>query len=163
MVFVPSIAHLRAHLAVLRPKSSIKPTESGNPSSDCRESFLIYGLVDIHRDTSEWSVQGLAAVVAAAAEAAHRLKTSVFLIEELSALDEWNDDQKAEELVDSEAQREIVWQQKLPMLNGSLRRQFSADDPGVERWIGRTVEVGSVLSRWCEFAETDFWMKHTTS
>lgn len=163
MVFVPSIAHLRAYLAVLQPKSSIKATESGKPSTDYRESFLIYGLVDIHRDTSEWSVQGLAAVVAAVAEAAYRLKTSVFLIEELNASTEWNDGQETEELVDSEAQREIIWQQKLPMLNGSLRRQFSADDPGVERWIGRTVEVGSVLSRWCEFAETDFWIKHTVS
>lgn len=43
------------------------------------------------------------------------------------------------------------WGERMPMLNGSVRR--AGEDGG---WSGRTVEVGRVLSRWFRFQKGEW-------
>lgn len=169
MVFVPSITHLRAYFSSLAAEADVG-SQPLNESSHTL-SWIIYGLVDLHRDTSEWSTQGLSGAVATVQEAGHRCGADILLVEELineETVEATSDGPLVNELPDQDVEkhglrRELVWQQKMPMLNGSVRRQFNADNIDVEKWMGRTVEVGSVLARWCAFAEKDFWEDHTVS
>jgi hypothetical protein len=46
-----------------------------------------------------------------------------------------------------------VWEERVPMLNGSVRRT-GLENEGV--WSGRTVEVGRLLARWFKFRKGDW-------
>lgn len=47
-----------------------------------------------------------------------------------------------------------IWDERVPMLNGSARRAgLESEDGG---WSGRTVEVGRILSRWFKFQKGDW-------
>lgn len=42
------------------------------------------------------------------------------------------------------------WKEQVPLLNGSIR--FG----GEERvWAGKTIEVGSIVAKWCKFVRLD--------
>jgi len=46
------------------------------------------------------------------------------------------------------------WEERVPMLNGSVRRAgLESEDGG---WSGRTVEVGRILGRWFKFRRGDW-------
>jgi len=47
-----------------------------------------------------------------------------------------------------------VWEERVPMLNGSARRAGLESEEG--GWSGRTVEVGRILARWFKFREGDW-------
>jgi hypothetical protein len=50
--------------------------------------------------------------------------------------------------------RRRVWEERVPMLNGSVRRAgLESEDGG---WSGRTVEVGRILARWFKFGRGDW-------
>ncbi len=56
-VFVPTVSHLRAYLAVFSAGEHKVPPP---PSDGRRRSprLIIYGFLDLHRGSSEWSAQG---------------------------------------------------------------------------------------------------------
>lgn len=97
--------------------------------------MLVYGLVSLHRDTSDWSAQGLGNSLAGLVEAGRRGGRRLMLVEER----EWGEDED----------KKTGWDERVPMLNGSLRRAGMDSEEG--GWSGRTVEVGRVLGRWCIF------------
>lgn len=102
--------------------------------------LVVYGLVELHRDTSEWSAQGLGNSVAGLVEAGWRGRWEVVVIEE----------RKDEE----EEERSKVWEQRVPILSGSVRRAGMENEDG--GWSGRTVEVGRILGRWFRFGRGDW-------
>ena len=159
LVFIPTVSHLRAYLAVF--------PSSNNANADPREGFdekakksallVVYGLVELHRDTSEWSAQGLGNSIAGLVEAGWMGQREVIVIEE-GRVDQ-DDDFELEPLgIEREETRmrdkSKVWQQRVPMLNGSVRRAgMESEDAG---WSGRTVDVGRILGRWFRFKEGKF-------
>lgn len=135
LVFIPTVSHLRAYLAVF-PKD-----EFGQGGKETEMPLLVvYGLVELHRDTSEWSAQGLGNSVAGLVEAGWRGRWEVVVIEE----------RKDEE----EEERSKVWEQRVPILSGSVRRAGMENEDG--GWSGRTVEVGRILGRWFRFGRGDW-------
>jgi len=107
--------------------------------------LVIYGLLELHRDTSEWSAQGLGNSVAGLVEAGWRAGRKVVLFEE-RGMDHGSGDVGAE---GARKSRGKVWEERVPMLNGSVRRAgLESEDGG---WSGRTVEVGRILARWFKF------------
>jgi hypothetical protein len=166
LAFIPTITHLRAYLTVF-PSASSSAAQSlaQMPYSDKNSAdsslLLVYGLVEAHRGTSEWSTQGLGNTLAALVEAGVRSGKRVVIVEERqedeleneveTGLEEINSsgEQARTESERPQARRVLgLWSEKLPILSGSTRR-VGAD---IE-YAGRTVEVGTVLRRWFKFGK----------
>lgn len=154
LVFVPTVSHLRAFLAVFSPADTKIPrppplpqeggtwgaTATEPPLGKSKRSplLLVYGLLDLHRGTSEWSAQGLASTAAALVEASWRTGFQAVMVEprQRSGLEGMATDMLAEDM---------------PLLSGLARRA----DPEMEEAprAGRTVMVRRVLGRWFRFQD----------
>ena len=178
-VFVPTVTHLRAFLSVFSSPhddatSKVSPppaaaaaaaaaahaahpagntTTGGAPPPPKQPLLIVYDLVALHRDTSEWSVQGLGSSVAALVEAGRRAGLGVVVVEGMSCREG-----------EAELSRGLcgLLGEKVPVLSGSERkvaRLLGARGGGgngegsgsVSGWAERTVGVGRVLGRWFEF------------
>lgn len=149
VVFVPSVSHLRAWLAVFPPADSktVQPPPAAAMAAFSRKTdiaplLLLYGFLDLHRDTSEWSAQGLSNTAATLIEAARLAALRPVIVEQRI---DWS-----EQLRDSES----LLSEEIPLLSGAERRAAARE--GGSGWIGRTVSVRRVLGRWFRFQE-DVW------
>jgi hypothetical protein len=153
LVFVPTLSHLRAYLAVFPPEAGKGPPEQKFDKPGTKTPLLVvYGVVELHRDTSEWSAQGLGNSLAGLVEAGKRSGRKIVLIEErkeqgVEDRGDWSEDEIKRE-------RRKVWEERVPMLNGSVRRAGLESEDGA--WSGRTVEVGRILARWFKFRRGDW-------
>jgi hypothetical protein len=153
LVFIRTLSHLRAYLAVF------SSTETNSQSPPEREFdkpgkkpplLVVYGLLELHRDTGEWSTQGLGNSTAGLVEVGWRTGRKVVVLEE-RGIDENLSDMEPEE---RRKTRVKIWEERVPMLNGSIKRAgFESDNGG---WSGRTVEVGRILARWFRFGKGDW-------
>jgi len=120
--------------------------------------LVVYGLVESHRDTSEWSAQGLGASMATLVEAGWRgeMGARVLLCEErvdgVVGRDGGGEDVGGGHGDEGEGEKQW-WEERIPMLSGSVRRDGMEGETG---WSGRTVEIGRVLGRWCRFGKGDW-------
>jgi len=148
MVFIPTVSHLRAVLSVFSPEESKIPAPPGeSPATSLYPAgqrpppkpplLLVYGFLQLHRGTSEWSAQGLSSSAAGLVEAADRVAFQAVIIEakDRDAEDDFTD--------------------AIPVLSASARRM--ATDAEESRWTSRTVQVRRVLRRWFEFEDGE-WM-----
>ncbi|KFY01289.1 hypothetical protein V490_00980 [Pseudogymnoascus sp. VKM F-3557] len=187
-IFTPTLSHLRAWLSVAdsdcsAPAPALHP--GGKAAADTvkhgsgRSQLVVWGLVNMHKGTSEWSVQGLSSTAAALIEAGQRMGRKVVLVEEaesepsregegdegelaggedledqgeMEEISGYNDDGELEgggQAEEGKKQQSGIYHKWLPMLNGSSKTD--ANDPEAGSWSGRTVEVGIVLKRWFKF------------
>ncbi|KAI1367300.1 hypothetical protein F5Y08DRAFT_73246 [Xylaria arbuscula] len=135
VVYVPTVTHLRAYLSVFSPDDTRVPAPPLASRRDGKPHLILYGLVHLHRDTSEWSAQGLSNTTSALVELAHRLSWRTLVIEPLGG--------------PSDTALEELLQETVPILKGGARRLGLKFEEGA--WSGRTVEVGRVLGRWFRF------------
>jgi hypothetical protein len=107
----------------------------------------VYGFLALHRDTSEWSVQGLSSSAAGLVEAAAREGVRAVICEAPGkpGITRFNGGVGEEDLLE----------ERVPVLSAGLRRGLVAGDSG---WVGKTVEVKRVLARWFRFEEPT-WMR----
>lgn len=141
LLFVPSSTHLRAFLGTFSAlDSKIPPPPLQSPSSppnanDSRPPMLIvYGLLELHRDSIEWSAQGIGTTATYLIEAAARNSFRAAVVEPRGAMG-------------FEALDEFL-EEKLPVLSGTAMKSDGT-------WSGRTVAVKRVLARWFEFERQD--------
>ncbi|KAI0176122.1 hypothetical protein GGR52DRAFT_346430 [Hypoxylon sp. FL1284] len=137
VVYVPTVTHLRAYLSVFSPDESPVPAPPAGfrPPRDERPRIILFGLLDMHRDTSEWSAQGLSNTLSAIVEVAHRLSWQAAVVEPRNR--------------NSSPALEDILKEHVPFLSGGGRRPgLDLDEGG---WTGRTVEVGRVMKRWFRF------------
>ena len=112
--------------------------------------LVVYGLLELHRDTIEWSAQGLGNSAAGLVEAGWRTGRKVVILEERGMDDGLSDIGEGKR----RNNRPNVWEEGVPMLNGSVRRAgLESEDGG---WSGRTVEAGRILARWFKFEKGDW-------
>ncbi|KAF4962914.1 hypothetical protein FSARC_9027 [Fusarium sarcochroum] len=129
ILFAPTVTHLRAYLSVFTPKdSSISPPPNHTPSSR-PPLLLVYGLLALHRDASEWSAQGIGNSAALLVDAASRNTFRAAIVEPKG--------------IGGHDDLEHLGGEMVPLLNGATRR-----DDGT--WSGRTVRIKQVLNRWFE-------------
>jgi hypothetical protein len=118
--------------------------------------LVVYGLVGLHRDTSEWSAQGLGNSLSGLVEAGRRARSRIVALEERAIEDTEVD--SGEGLGEDEEGRRAgtlkVWDERVPILNGSVRRAGFESEGG--SWTGRTVAVGRILGRWFKFRKGDW-------
>jgi hypothetical protein len=143
VVFIPSVSHLRAWLTVLPPPDPKNveppPTTSTKITSSRSETvplLLLYGFLDLHRDTSEWSAQGLGSSAATLVEASRQANLRAVVVEPRT---DWDGRVRDTETLVNE---------EMPMLSGAERRAVARDHERNGGWIGRTVAVSRVLGRW---------------
>ena len=169
--FVPTVSHLRAYLSVLTSNPSFEaPIQEYGARLDTVVTqtpvLLVYGLIELHHETSEWSTQGLGNTLAGLVEAGARTGQRVVIVEkreevedEERAVDDGGEADSDEEEKAARAEtlrqrrHEGVWHERLPILNGNVRR-IGAD----AEYVGRTVEVGMVLRRWFKFGRGNWEM-----
>lgn len=156
-MFIPTVSHLRACLNVF-PSSSTKaePPDQKFDKPGKNEPLLVaYGLVGLHKDTSEWSAQGLGNSLSSLIEAGRRAARKVVVIEErMIEVGTDLEEDMVEEIKERKQVNLKIWDERVPMLNGSARRAgLEIEDGG---WSGRTVEVGRILSRWFKFRKADW-------
>lgn len=142
LLFVPSSTHLRAFLGTFSAsESKISPPPPQLPSSSLPDTkiseppmLIVYGLLELHRDSIEWSAQGIGTTATYLVEAAARNSFRAAVVEPRGAMgyDTLN------EFLD----------ENVPILSGTGIKSDGT-------WSGRTVPVKRVLARWFEFERQD--------
>ncbi|KAL4722540.1 hypothetical protein ACLX1H_010418 [Fusarium chlamydosporum] len=130
ILFAPTVTHLRAYLSVFTPKDSSIPAPPNHTPSSRAPLLLVYGLLALHRDASEWSAQGIGNSAALLVDAASRTGFRAAVIEPKG--------------IGGHENLEHLEGEMIPLLNGTARR----DDGS---WSGRTVTTKQILNRWFEF------------
>jgi hypothetical protein len=153
LIYIPTVSHYRAYVSVLPQPSKVPapPDRIWEKKGDKEARLIVYGLVELHRNTSEWSAQGLGRSLAGLVEAGSRDGRGVVCLEE--GMWERND----EDLEDEEEVRRRAWSgwnERVPMLNGSVRRGGLGDEDS--GWSGRTVEVGRIFAKWFKFGKAEW-------
>ncbi|TLD27365.1 hypothetical protein PspLS_05102 [Pyricularia sp. CBS 133598] len=148
VVFVPTVSHLRAFLAVFSPLDSASkvrpppaPTRTDLEIPAVREppQLLVYDFLALHRDTSEWSAQGIGFTAAGLVEAAHRNRLAAVILEAQTSVGPGAAIDNFERLATED----------IPVLSVAARRL--GQDGEVGHWTGRTVSAERVLGRWFRF------------
>ena len=145
-VYIPTATHLRAYLSVFSaddPASRVtappaKFAAAAASPSKRRPHLVLYGFLDLHRDTSEWSAQGLGSSASALVDLGRRLSWDVAVVEPRRAAASGEGSQLG-----------AILRETVPVLSSGGRRfGLESEDGG---WSGRRVEVGRVLMRWFRF------------
>lgn len=147
LVFCNTVTHLRAYLSAFPAPQTERRDLKGKPESNRPEKcplILVYGLLELHRDTSEWSVQGLGSSIAVLVEAGWRAGRRIVVLEEKMDVQQSPGD--------GGDRPQGIWEERLPMLSGNVKRAGFDGEDAV--WSGRTVEVRRVLGRWFKFRGT---------
>jgi hypothetical protein len=157
VVFIPTVSHLRAFVAAFdEVDQDVLPVPQLEKQGKQSPLIVVYGLVGLHRDTSEWSAQGLGNSVSALVEVGESWGKRVVCFEEREGEDLDDVQELEDEVSEGRMLKEVcrVWEQRVPMLNGSVRRAgMSSED---DAWSGRTVEVGRIFGRWFIFDKADW-------
>ncbi|KAF4991348.1 hypothetical protein FDECE_14069 [Fusarium decemcellulare] len=130
IVFAATVTHLRAYFSVFSPEDSPVSAPPNHGTSARPPALVVYGLLALHRDASEWSAQGIGNSAALLVDAASRNAFRAVIVEPKGVGGHDNLEHLGAELV--------------PLLNGTSRK----DDGS---WSGRSVSTRQVLSRWFEF------------
>ncbi|KAK3319124.1 hypothetical protein B0H66DRAFT_558840 [Apodospora peruviana] len=171
IVFIPTVSHLRAYLSVFSADDSKvpppPPTSATIPHNNIKQSeqgavkhplLIIYGFLSLHRDTSEWSVQGLNNTSSIFVETAQRIGFQAVIIEPKTSPATTTNDSTNEEVNQAAKHYKVPpddLSEPVPILSGSARRVGPVG--GLEEsgsWAGRTVDVRRVLGRWFRFQTT---------
>ena len=133
LAFCPSVKSLRAYLSICTAATKV----TGPCETDDMGSLIIVDLVLLHRDTLEYSVQGLSRSFACGVEAAARNSMNLRLVE-CRDIHGVHDSSRGYDL----------WNAQVPLLSGSVR--LGGDG---ESWAGRVISVKNIASRWFELEE----------
>ncbi|KAL9583023.1 MAG: hypothetical protein Q9212_002950 [Teloschistes hypoglaucus] len=141
IAFVPTLPHLRAYLSSFTAEEGLQRDPAVLAKSGSRVSLLaVYGVLNLHHCTTEYSVQGLSRSLALAVEAADACRMQLVLVEDPGDWEietsELNDEAEARPARD-------VWKEQVPILNSSIAL---SDD---RAWAGRTVDIGAIVRKWC--------------
>ncbi|KAF4592596.1 hypothetical protein GQ602_002895 [Ophiocordyceps camponoti-floridani] len=135
VAFIPTVAHLRAYLAVFRTRRTTtrpppQPSDSRTCSPVLAPLLMAYGFVELHRDGSEWSAQGLnrSAAILVESAAGNGLRATVT---------EPRKTDDADELA-------MALDEKIPVLSRATGRDGETVGQG-------SVPVHAVFDRWFEY------------
>ncbi|EGX95373.1 hypothetical protein CCM_00027 [Cordyceps militaris CM01] len=126
--FVPSVAHLRAHVSALPP-----------PAVPAR--LLVYGFLDVHRDAGGWSAQDIGCSAACLVEAARG--GLVLMLREPTG---WGAEE--EEEGKKGAQWPAAYEEQIPLLSTAAERREDGT------WDVPCTTARVVLQRWFTFDDS---------
>jgi hypothetical protein len=157
-VFLHTLSHLRAYLAVFHPGLQVSSSYQINDKRGKHSpKLVVYGLLALHKDTSEWSAQGMGQTLASLIEAGQQTQSNVVIIEQKrieNRSEEFHDEEEELselDLLKNKNRKEMLWdwEEEVPILSGKRS--------GLEGgWSGRMVEVGRVVGRWFTFEQGEW-------
>lgn len=115
--------------------------------------MLVYGFLGLHRDTSEWSAQGISATAAGLVEAARRTGFGAVVVDAPMFAAGEEEDRLAEGIGNVAAGLAML-EEEVPLLSGSVARAGGDFDEAA--WTGRKVSVDRVLGRWFRYKEGEW-------
>ncbi|KAK3339109.1 hypothetical protein B0H65DRAFT_551854 [Neurospora tetraspora] len=126
----------------------------GGHQTTTQRIIIVYGFLALHRDSSEWSVQGLNNSVAVLLEAGRRVGLGVVVVEPVGHHHDCHDDDEKKGVLPRSMgmMMESLLGEKMPVVSGSALKGTGAGD--LERSVGiagKTVDVRRVLGRWFRF------------
>lgn len=133
LTFCPTVKSLRAWLSTYTTSTDMFLARDRN----ARRSLILVDLILLHRDTSEFSVQGLSRTLACAVEVAARNRMNLRLVE-----------CKDFHGVHDSTRGYDLWSAQVPLLTSSVR--LGGD--GLN-WAGRAISVRTIAGRWLRFEE----------
>lgn len=162
MIFVPTVSHLRACLSVFTTKDSKVPPPPPTTTfgrARARPLLLVYGFLALHRDTSEWSAQGISSTATGLVEAARRVGCRAVVVDSPQVVTRTEDDTEAQGAGHDDGGAESETEQaglseEVPVLSASARRTGADLDDA--DWTGRTVTLARVLGRWFRYRRGDW-------
>lgn len=164
ILFIPTVSHLRAYLAVFNPADSKIPppplssnagaTIAGDGTQQKQPPLLlVYGFLGLHRDTSEWSAQGIGASAAGVVDAARKCGFRAVVVDAPTAGGVRAGSEGG--LAEGDGRGEVVLGEEVPLLSASvLRAGGDALDDAV--WTGRKVPLSRILGRWFRYREGEW-------
>lgn len=148
LIFCPDITHLRALLA----RQTLIPHQPDS-IKEGRRILVILNLLQLHRPTSAFSVQGVNRTFSVAVEAAHHTNSRLVLAEctaENSAAGRGGDSPcEVGKQSTSPIVQTSVWDEEVSILNVTTK-SFRSSERG---WVGRTVKLRTIAERWCIFKD----------
>ncbi|TQS35844.1 hypothetical protein Golomagni_03723 [Golovinomyces magnicellulatus] len=151
LIFLPTVMHLRVYLATFPPpppKEYPLPEETPIEPGGKLPLLMVYGLIELHNDTSEWCAQGLCNTLASLIEAGPRSHRKVVITEKWTK--KTNEDCRSESNADlDDLSRCSIWEMRVPILHTSAK--YAGVQGENQIWIGRTTEIGRILARWFKF------------
>jgi len=157
LIFCPDITHLRALLA--RQALTLQEPKS---LTEGKRMLAILNPLQLHRNTSEFSVQGVNRTLSVAVEAANHTTSQLVLAECTAETSTANMVADASYEVGEQptlpAVQASIWDEEVSMLNVSTK-SFGAGERG---WVGRTVKLRTIAERWCIFKDNRNISSHNT-
>ncbi|MCJ1325654.1 hypothetical protein MMC10_002317 [Thelotrema lepadinum] len=126
VAYVPTLRHLRAYLSSLNSREA---------AMEANTRLAVLNLLELHRSTSEFSAQGISRTLALLVDTASQNDARLDILEGI----------EYREVDEASGRPTSHFNEGVPILNGSTR---STGDERV--WAGRTVEIGSILAKWCK-------------
>lgn len=147
LAFCEDVTHLRAYLAAY-PHRSADP-EMPNDGLQSKRTLAILNPIALHRPTSNFSAQGLNRTFSVAVDAAHASRSKLVIAECQAATSQSLDDQRetGETVAGLPREGHGTWDEEVSILNVATKT-FGVGERG---WVGRTVKLRAVASRWCVF------------
>lgn len=173
VVFVPTVSHLRAHLSVFSQAGSKVSPPPPLPPPDVGQKqqpplLMVYGFLALHRDTSEWSAQGISATAAALVDAGRRCGFRPVLVDAPRGPEaemvvgredgDWDGSEGEDDEAEGEGEERVVadgssaesiLEEEVPVLSASIVR--AGGDLDDATWTSRKVTLGRVLGRWFRY------------
>ena len=145
VTFMPTLAHLRAYLSSGRLILVSSQHEASEMQASRMQSkpplVAVYGSLDLHHGTSEFSAQGLSRTMALLVEATWLAGARLVMAE-----CDRNAEQETVEITAAPINDGLIspFAMKVPVLNRAIG--YGRDE---RYWAGKTVQVGRIWARWC--------------
>ncbi|KAK8143691.1 hypothetical protein G3M48_006871 [Beauveria asiatica] len=151
VAFAPSVVHLRAYLSVFPATKPVAAPPLVQQQKKSPALLLVYGFLDVHRDGSEWSAQGIGCTAACVVEAARRGGLLAALMEPKG----WGEDDgggsggggRGGEQQDGET-RWAAYEEQIPLLSTTA----SVREDGT--WGVPCTSARTILQRWFTFDDS---------
>jgi hypothetical protein len=167
VAFCPSLQTLHAWLSWHSHSSSKGSKSNGKRSSSSLDgytdsSLIVVNPIALHRSTSSFSAQGLSRTFAGLIDLSICSRQRLIIAECVPTIQNPDQRPQSSSTADSdEGERTIAantsdndvdttpnpWDQDISILNVTTK-SFGVGERG---WVGRTVKIGQVIQRWCEF------------
>ena len=140
VTFTPTVSHLRAHLSVIC-KSTFLSNFRANVGSIPSSRLAVFGLISVHRGTSDFSAQGLMRSLSLLLETAQSTEQGVVLAEDLLV-----DVTRSSHQNDLREAISNPWKEIIPLLSSRvLRKTLNVRTPATQ-----DITIEDVLQNWCQ-------------
>lgn len=152
LAFCEDVTHLRAYLAAY-PYRSASPdtTHHATGASSPTRILALLDPIALHRDTSAFSAQGLNRTLSIAVDAARAGGSKLVVAECDNPVSRQASEPEAMDSVvegsGATMEGRSVWDEEISILNVATKT-FGAGERG---WVGRTVKLKAIASRWFVF------------